>query len=68
MKYLAVIQYHTGDVEELELPDDPEMIEDIVDAVEGQYTYVDNESGLCVCGDNITHIDIYKEDKDGIYR
>ena len=61
-KYVAVILYHTGDVQTLDLPYDREMAQDIADAVEGQYTYIDYQSGLCVCGENIQHVDIYEED------
>ena len=57
MKYYADVLYWSGNKETIEIK--PEFIDDIVSAVEGQYTFIDNVSGLTVKGGDIRHIDIY---------
>ena len=57
MKYYADLYFWSGDNKTLEIK--PEFIDDIVDAIEGQYTFIDNVSGLTVNGGDIKHVDIY---------
>jgi hypothetical protein len=40
------------------------FIQDIVDAVEGQYTFIDNDNGLCVRGEQFRHVDIYTKGEE----
>lgn len=57
MDCIAVLYYWNGSMEEL--PVKREWIDDIVGAVEGQYTVTDNEQGFCIKGQNIMKVDIY---------
>ena len=57
MKYYADVLYWSGNKETIEIK--PEFIDDIVSAVEGQYTFIDNVSGLTIKGGDIRHIDIF---------
>lgn len=57
MKYYADLYCWSGNKETIEIK--PEFIDDIVSAVEGQYTFIDNISGLTVKGEDIKHVDIY---------
>ena len=57
MKYYADLYFWSGNKETIEIK--PEFIDDIVFAVEGQYTFIDNVSGLTVKGEDIEHVDIY---------
>ena len=57
MKYYADLYFWSGNKETIEIK--PEFIDDIVFAVEGQYTFIDNVSGLTVKGEDIKHVDIY---------
>ena len=55
--YYADLYFWSGNKETIEIK--PEFIDDIVSAVEGQYTFIDNTSGLIVKGEDIEHVDIY---------
>lgn len=57
MKYYTDLYFWSGNKETIEIK--PEFIDDIVSAVEGQYTFIDNVSGLTVKGEDIKHVDIY---------
>lgn len=56
-KYYADLLYWDGHKETIEIK--KKFISDIVNAVEGQYTFVNNESGLVVYGGSIFKVDIY---------
>jgi hypothetical protein len=62
MKYYADLYFWSGNKETIEIK--PEFIDDIVSAVEGQYTFVNNVSGLTVKGEDIEHVDIYFKGAD----
>lgn len=63
MKYYADLYLWSGDLVTIEI--DPEYIDDIVSAVEGQYTFIDNVKGVTINGGVIEHVDIYsKGDKN----
>jgi hypothetical protein len=57
MKYYADLYFWSGNKETIEIK--PEFIDNIVSTVEGQYTFIDNVSGLTVKGEDIKHVDIY---------
>lgn len=58
MDCVAVLYYWDGSKEEV--PAKREWIDDIVSAVEGQYTFIDNEKSLFIKGQNIMKVDIYE--------
>ncbi|MEG1565836.1 MAG: hypothetical protein RR342_03765 [Bacilli bacterium] len=58
-KYYADLYYWDGKTETIEIK--KEFIQDILDAVEGQYLFTNNITGLCVAGYSIRHVDIWKK-------
>lgn len=55
-KIYAELTYWNGDKETVEIKE--EYIDDIVSAVKGQYTFIDNKNHFAVCGGSIYHVDI----------
>ena len=41
-----------------------EWIDDIVSAVQGQYTYINNEAGFTIKGSDFAHINVYEVKDD----
>lgn len=62
-KYYADLKFWFDKPQTIEIPE--KFIDDVVAAVEGQYTFIDNESGLVVHGEHIAHIDIYTLENKG---
>lgn len=52
----AKLHYWNGSVEEIEIK--AEYIDDILDAVTGQFTFIDRERNFGVRGEQISHVDI----------
>ena len=62
MDCVAVLYYWNGSMAELPIKSD--WIDGIVSAVEGQYTYIDKEKNLCIKGENIMKVDIYRRNNE----
>lgn len=56
MKYYAILRHWNRTVSVIEIK--KEWIDDIVSAVQGQYTFVDNKSGFGVRGQDIMDVTI----------
>lgn len=56
-KYYAELLYWNGTKETIEIR--KKFIQDIVDAVRGQFTFINRETGLCVYGGSIHTVNIY---------
>lgn len=56
-KYYAQLIYWSGEEQIIEIR--KKFIQDIVDAVEGQFTFINRETGLCVYGNRIQTVNIY---------
>ena len=59
MQYFADLYYHDGSIETIKIAE--ENIDDIVDAVEGQFTFINNKTGFAIKGENIAHVDIWSK-------
>ena len=55
--YIAHLFAWDGREQEIEI--EPEWIDGIVSAVQGQYSYFDNERKFGIHGGNYKHVDIY---------
>ena len=63
MKYYADLYLWSGEKTTIEI--EPSYIDDIVSAVKGQYTFIDNLKKITIRGELVEHVDIYfKGDKD----
>lgn len=62
--YIAHLFAWDGREQEIEI--EPEWIDGIVSAVQGQYSYFDNARKFGIHGGNYKHVDIYRrENKNG---
>lgn len=59
MKYYAELHFWFNKPETIEIQ--KEHINDIVSAVEGQYTFIDNKTGLEIHGEQIAYVNIIEE-------
>jgi len=57
-KIIAKLTKWNGEIVEQEIKKD--WIQPVVDAVVGQFLFVDKESGLCIVGYKFAHVDIYE--------
>ena len=57
-KCIAIFTKWDGEIVEQEVK--REWVEDIAMAVEGQFTYVDRNSNLCIKGSDFYHVDIFE--------
>ena len=55
-KYIARLVKWTGEIVEKEIK--REWANDIANAVEGQYTFIDNQSKFIVIGRDFRHVDV----------
>ena len=55
--YIAHLFAWDGREQEIEI--EPEWIDDILSAVQGQYTFINNEKKFGIHGGNYKHVDIY---------
>lgn len=58
MRYIAELTKWNGEKETIKIKQ--EWIQDIVDAVEGQFYFQDNQKKFAIVGSNYCHVDIYK--------
>lgn len=61
--YIAHLFAWDGREQEIEI--EPEWIDDIVSAVQGQYTFINNEKKFGIHGGNYKHVDIYRRENNG---
>lgn len=61
-RYYAELTTWQGQKEKYEIS--PDWIDNLVDAVEGQYLFVNNEKGFTIDGKKYAHIDVYSIDKE----
>lgn len=57
MRYIAELTKWNGEKETIKIK--KEWINDIVDAIEGQFYFQDNDKNFAIVGMNYCHVDIY---------
>ena len=65
-KVVATFLTWFSEIVEFEI--DTEMIDDIVSAVQGQYSYTNNVKGFTIRGFDFKHVDIWVADKDYVLK
>lgn len=62
VKIVAELTTWSGEKETAEIQRD--WIDDIVAAIQGQFTIINNQKGLCIRGGQYCHVDIYEVEND----